>query len=167
MCVFCCELLGKIIKIEAYGLKILQNHKGQAGRYEDPQVGFLCSLGFPVQLINIPTHFLQLLMGKASPPNGGFLMPLPRMGDSLLLDCSDGVCTGQQPHNHTFQPWLISIFSLNYLALFGKQKACRQLSLMTRAMNWIELTSTEGNFDSNWIKMQLLWATKRGNLLFN
>jgi len=43
--------------------------------------------GVAVVAINLPTE-------SSSPPNGGFLMLLPRMGDSFLSQFSDGMCIG-------------------------------------------------------------------------
>ena len=49
---------------------------------------------------------IDLSTDQSSPPNGGDLMSLPRMGDSLLMDCGDGVFVESNTaqgisHSHT------------------------------------------------------------------
>ena len=52
--------------------------------------------GVVVVAIDLPTK-------SSSPPNGGFLMLLPRMGDSLLMDCGDGVFVKELTLTHHFK----------------------------------------------------------------
>ena len=53
--------------------------------------------GVVVVAIDLPTE-------SSSPPNGGFFIPLPRIGDSFLSQFSDGMCIGANASISYTQP---------------------------------------------------------------